>query len=270
MTNLAVTNILKNYKQFSRNFWLQYKALESIMDPIKFDSIKLHLMKSKRIDPKFLIDIDIELFQQKQFEIDADWKQKSEEAKQTGTTVHEMIHNLLCTDLSGCRDYGIPTDKYQVESTENFNLSDGLYPEYRMEIKLDDEYLLVGIADLIIKSGNNIKIIDYKTADKIDMKSKYDMAKKKKATFKYPISNIEDCNYNEYQLQLSIYAWMLKKLNPDFVIESLQIYHIKDLKLKKIYTVEYLEKDVDKLIAWHLKDTKLKAEFNKCKEITYE
>jgi len=132
-----------------------------------------------------------------------------------------MIHNLLCTDLSGCRDYGIPTDKYQVESTENFNLSDGLYPEYRMEIKLDDEYLLVGIADLIIKSGNNIKIIDYKTADKIDMKSKYDMAKKKKATFKYPISNIEDCNYNEYQLQLSIYAWMLKKLNPDFVIESL-------------------------------------------------
>ena len=32
--NLSVTGILHNYKTFSRDFWLQYKALEAVMEGI--------------------------------------------------------------------------------------------------------------------------------------------------------------------------------------------------------------------------------------------
>ena len=267
--NLSVTGILHNYKTFSRDFWLQYKALEAVMDPFLFDNIKLKLQKSKRIDPKYLENIDIAEFEQKKFEIDADWRQKSEEAKAVGTSVHEMIHNMLCTDLQGCRKYGIPTDQYKVEANENFLNSNGLFPEFRMEVKLDEDYTLIGIADLIIKEGNKVKIVDFKTADKIEMKSRYELSKKKKSSFKYPISNIEDCNYNEYTLQLSIYAWLLRNLFPTLEVTSLEIYHIQDLKLKKIYPVTEMKEEVEKLIPYHLKSVKLKRECDKCREITY-
>lgn len=270
MTTLSCTGIINSMRVFSKNFWLAYKALEAVMNPYRFDQIKTTLMKSKRIDPKFLEEIDIAEFEQKKAEIEADWLQKSEDAKATGTAVHDRIHNLLVTDIVSCKkEYSIPTDLYKVQSVENFLKNDGLYPEFRMEVKLDDDYTLVGIADLIIKDGNRIKIIDFKTSDKIEMHSRYDMGKKKKQTFKFPISSVEQCNYNEYALQLSIYSWLIKKLNPDFEIIGLEIYHIQDMKLKKIYPVQEMKDEVEKLIPWHLKAVKLKKATEECREVIY-
>ena len=270
MINLAVTNLIKDYHVFSRDFWLSYKALEAVMSQDAFDSIKMKLMKSKWIDPKILDTIDKNQYEIKKAEIDAEWKQKNEEAKATGTAVHDQIHNMLVTDASECkRCFGIPTDQYQVTSTEKFLSSNGIFPEFRMEAKLDDDYTLVGIADLIIKDGNKITIIDFKTDEKIEMNARFDMGKMKKKCMKYPISKLQDCNYVHYQLQLSLYAWLIKQINPDFEINSLQIMHIKDGKLKKIYIVDNLEKEVETLLKWHLKAIKLKRETDKCKEIKY-
>ena len=247
MTNIAVTQLINNYKVFSRDFWLSYKALEAVMVPSEFDKIKMTLMKSKWIDPKIFERIDKNEYEIKRAEIDNEWKKKSEDARNTGIAIHDKIHNMLVTDLPECkRCFGIPTDKYKVEVTEKFLTEDGIFPEYRMEIPLDEDYQLVGVADLIIKEGNRITIIDFKTDEKI-----------------------EDCALIHYQLQLSLYAWLVKHLNPDFDIQSLEIMHIKDGKLKKTYPVEYLEKDVETLIKWHLKATKLKKETDKCKEIKY-
>lgn len=74
MTNLAVTYLLQNYKTFSRDFWLSYKALERVMDTNRFEAIKLTLMKSKRIDPKYLEEINVDEYEQARAEIDADWR----------------------------------------------------------------------------------------------------------------------------------------------------------------------------------------------------
>ena len=267
MTNLSVTQLINSYKVFSRDFWLSYKALEAVMPQEEFEKIRITLMKSKWIDPKIFEKIDKTEFEIKKAEIDLEWKKKNEDARNTGIAVHEQIHNMLITDLSECkRCFGIPTDKYKVNSvlTEN-----GLFPEYRMEIPLDDEYQLVGIADLVIKDGNDIKIIDFKTDDKIETSARFDIGKMKKKCLKYPLSKLEDCSLIHYQLQLSLYAWLIKQLNPEFNITSLEIFHIKDGKLKKVYPVEFLEKEVEHLIKWHLKSVKLKKETDKCKEIKY-
>lgn len=269
MTNIAVTSLIKDYHVFSRDFWLSYKALEAAMDPMSFENIKMTLLKSKRIDPKIFEQVDKEKYEQIRLEIDLEWKQKNDEAKATGTATHEYLHNLLCTDLNGCKSYGIPTDLYQVMQTEKFMESSGLYPEFRIEVKLDDDYLLVGVADLIIKDGNQIKIVDYKTDEKIDKDSHFDLAKKKKKCMKYPLSKLPDCNLVHYQLQLSIYGWMLQQLNPNLEIRELEIIHIRDNKVKKVYTIDYLKDQVDLLIKWHLKSVKLKIEMDKCKELKY-
>ena len=270
MTNIAVTQLINTYKVFSRDFWLSYKALEAVMVPSEFDKIKITLMKSKWIDPKIFEKIDKNEYEIKRAEIDNEWKKKSEDARNTGIAVHEQIHNLLVTDLPECqRCFGIPTDKYKVSSVDKFLTESGLFPEYRMEVPLDDEYCLVGIADLIIKDGNDIKIIDWKSDDKIETSARFDMGKMKKKCLKYPLSKLEDCNLIHYQLQLSLYAWLVKQINPDFNIVSLEIMHIKDGKLKKVYPVEYLEKEIVTLLKWHLKATKLKKETDKCKELKF-
>ena len=269
MTNISVTGILREYKTFSRDFWLQYKALEAIMPEAEWNNVKMILLRTKRVGPEILAQVDIEAYELKKAEIDADWLQKSEEAKQEGITVHDMIRNAITTESPLCKDFAISTEIHKVQDYSTFLQNDGLYPEFRMEVKLDDEITLIGVADLIIKEGNKVKIIDYKTGQKIEMHAKYDASKKQKKSFKYPMSHIEDSKYNEYVLQISLYAWMLKALFPHIEIESLQLYHISDLKLKKIYNVDFLQKEVQKLLTWHVKQVKLKQEVEKCREIQY-
>ena len=63
--------------------------------------------------------------------------------------------------------------------------------------------------------------------------------------------------------------WMLLKLRPDLKPGKLKLVWIKDYKAKKVFEVEYLEKEVDTLLKWHLKSIKLKKETDKCKEIKY-
>lgn len=109
----------------------------------------------------------------------------------------------------------------------------------------------------------------HNTDEKIDLHSYYDVSKKHKKTLKYPLSKLEDCNFVHYQLQLGLYAYMLKKLYPEINISKLQIVHVKDMKVRKVYEVEYLEKEVEKLLKWYLKATKLKIEMEKCREKKY-
>lgn len=266
-TTIGCTQLLNSYKIFDRKFWLAYKTLEKIHP--HFDDIKMALLRAKRVD-NYLKDVDEQLYITELNLLDQEWKQKSLEARQAGTVMHEQIHNMLVTDLPGCKVcFGIPTDQYQVMQREKFKESDGLFPEFRMEWDLDENYTLVGIADLIIKKGNHIKIIDYKTNDKIEQHSYYDLSRGKKKHLKFPLCNCEDCDLVHYQLQLSLYAWMIKQICPDVIIDSLEIYHIKEGKLKKIYPVEYLSKEIDILLKWHVKQLYLKQAMDSCKLIEY-
>lgn len=63
--------------------------------------------------------------------------------------------------------------------------------------------------------------------------------------------------------------YMLLKLRPELKPGKLKIVWLKDMKVRKVYEVEYLEKEVDQLLKWHLKSTKLKIETDKCKEKKY-
>jgi len=86
----------------------------------------------------------------------------------------------------------------------------GLFPEHRMEWELDSEYQLVGIADLISIHDGQFDIIDWKTdEDGIKFKSHFDVAKKHAKKMKYPLTKFDDVNGIHYQLQLSLYAWLI-------------------------------------------------------------
>lgn len=269
MTNISVTGILRDYKSFSRDFWLQYKALEAIMQPEAWNNVKLQLLRTKRIDDKILSLVNAEEFEVKKQEIDLEWKQKNEEAKQTGINVHEAIKDALIIDYDrAVKEYRL---EGKVQSPEVFlTAPSGLFPEQRMEIAVDEDVTLIGIADMISIKDGVVSCLDWKTDEEgIKFKSRYDMAKKSSKRLKYPLCAFEDCSGINYQLQLSLYMWMILKLRPDLKPGKLQIVHIKDMKINHVYDVEYLEKDIDKLIKWHVKSLKLKQKTMECREIEY-
>lgn len=271
MERISPTRIIADHRVFDKDFWLSYKTLEKLMSADRFDEIKLNLLKSKRINEKYLKEVDIDQYNMEKQLLDKEWIDKNEEAKAVGTSTHEKIHTLFCTDLTSIKqDFGIDVDNYQVLAQENFlNTDRGIFNELKLEYPLADDIILVGVIDLLIKDGNNIKIIDFKTNDKIKTDSHYDLAKKKKKTLKYPLSKFQDCDLVHYQLQLSIYGWLVQQLNPNFKISSLEIWQIKDLKIKKKFPVEYVKDDIDKLMKWEVKNIHLKQEMEKCKPLTF-
>ena len=66
-----------------------------------------------------------------------------------------------------------------------------------------------------------------------------------------------------------MYAWMIQQIDPNLEITELEVMHIQDGKLKKIYTVDYIKDTIEQLLKWHIKSFKLKIETDKCKEIKY-
>jgi len=87
MEILSPTRILSELRIFEKEFWLYYKTLEKLHPD--FEEIKLSLLKSKRIDEKYIKDLDPIDYINTYKEIEEDWKNKSDDAKKQGTEVHE-------------------------------------------------------------------------------------------------------------------------------------------------------------------------------------
>lgn len=267
--NLSVTGILKDYKTFSREFWLSYKVLEKIMPVSKFEEIKLRLLKAKKIPSEVMDMVDESVFTREKELLDQEWKQKNEEAKATGTAIHEEIRNAINQNSSYLQtSFGIG-GKIQ-GNTSLQGIQEGVLSELKIEVPLNDNYTLVGIPDLIQIEDGVVNIYDWKTdAEGIKFKSHYDVSKKSSKKLKFPLSSYDDANGILYQLQLSLYMWMILKLRPDLKPGMLKIVLLSGNKVRKTYEVNYLEKDINKLLQWHIKQLQVRSDIKKCKEINY-
>lgn len=112
-------------------------------------------------------------------------------------------------------------------------------------------------------------LVTHNTNKEIKLKGFYDSSIRSEQKMKYPLSNLGDCNYNHYQLQLSTYAWMLQKINPDFVIKDLILNHYDHDGNNTIYHCQYLKDDVEKMLKHFAKQVKLEKQKAKYARIEY-
>lgn len=112
-------------------------------------------------------------------------------------------------------------------------------------------------------------IVTHNTNKEIKTKSFFDNKTKKSVMMKYPLNNLEDCNYNHYCLQLSTYAWMLQEHNPDFKIDDLILIHFDHNDNTTIYHLPYLKDDVIRMLNYFKKEFCLKDNKEKRKRIEY-
>lgn len=144
-------------------------------------------------------------------------------------------------------------------------LEDGIYPEHFM---FDEESGICGQSDLVYVCDGVVDIDDYKTNKEIKTRGygyQYDNPQMMLGLMKH----VEDCNFNHYALQLSIYMKLILLKNPHLKPGRMRICHITFenngydeyefpiLKRtedggyvpsgKKWYTVPYMEKEVNKI-----------------------
>ena len=118
---------------------------------------------------------------------------------------------------------------------------------------LIQEYVSV---DFIV-NGNDVYIVDFKSNKEIKKSSFYDKKKKSNVMMKFPVSNLQDCNFNHYQLQLSTYAFMLQTLRPELNIKKLILYHIDHDGNEMLYECQYLKEEVIRMLNHYKKKIKI-------------
>lgn len=270
---ISVTTLINKYsEEFDEEFWSSYKALEEIMDGDTFSILKKALLATKKFNPKILkkFQIDEELFIQKKAEIIAQYNTTRNEACEHGTAEH------LRKELSfyGKHDfdfgrYGYKDLSGEYDCKKNYyelDLERGVYPEFLIAVTSRDGILKVsGQIDCLIKNGNEITILDWKTNKEIKKESFYNRSTKQHQMMKFPLNNIQDSNYWHYALQLSLYAYLLQTLHPEFVIKGLKLIHIDREQKETEYEVPYLKDDVERMLKHYKRQLKIEQELDRLK-----
>lgn len=272
---ISVTTLIHSFSQpFDKEFWSAYKALEKLLSKEDWAIEKKSLLNSKKFNPAILEAYSInELdFNKEQQAILDEWDLKNKQSCERGTKIHAELENSFYT-----KKHDIDLTKYQIggkfECVKNHNeldLENGVYPEYLISVTSSDGKLgLAGQIDLLVKKGNHIVVGDWKTNEKIDTKSYFNTKTKSSVKMKYPLNTLDDVNFYHYTLQLSTYAWMLQKINPEFIIDDLVLVHFDHNDKMTVYHLDYLKKEVEKMLAFYKKEAILEENRNKRKPIDY-
>lgn len=272
---ISVTTLIGRYEnEFDKEFWSAYKALEKLIPKDNWKIEKKSLLNSKKFDKEILNIYNIsELdFNKTQQSILDEWQLENAKSCERGTKIHSMFEKAMYKAGANVslKKFGIG-GKFECDKERTkLDLENGVYPEYLISRTSPDGILrLAGQIDLLVKQGNDIIIIDYKTNKKIDQHSFFDSKSKKTQKMKFPLNNIEDCNFWHYTLQLSTYAWMIEKLNPNFKVKDLIIVHYDHNNNETIYHLEYLKDDVERMLKHYKKEILHNRNISKYKKIEY-
>lgn len=272
---ISVTTLIHQFTQpFDKEFWSAYKALEKLIPKENWGIEKKSLLNTKRFNKEILdvYNISEDDFNREQQSILDEWDRKNKEACERGTKIHADIENSFYKNPKNIslKKFNIGGKFECKKDYTDLDLEYGVYPEYLVYRESDDKVLrIAGQIDLIVKSGNNIWIIDHKSNSKIDLKSGFDSNTRSYVKMKYPLNTLDDCNYNHYALQLSTYAWMLQKINPNFIIKDLIINHYDHDGNNTLYHCDYLKKEVERMLLQYRKDLILNNKRSKRHHIKY-
>lgn len=272
---ISVTTLIHQFTQpFDKDFWSAYKTLEKLLPKESWVVEKKSLLTSKKFDPELLevYNISKDEFNKAQQELLDLWDEENRKSCERGTKIHLDIENSFYTkakDIS-LQKFGIGGKFECKKDYPELDLQYGAYPEYLIYYESDDKVIrLAGQIDLIVKSGNEIYLVDHKTNKKIDQKSGYNSSTRSSVKMKYPLNNLPDCNFYHYTMQLSTYAWMLQKINPNFIIKDLILNHYDHNGKNTLYRCQYLKDEVEKMLYFHKKQVLIDKERAKRKKIEY-
>lgn len=249
-TYISVTTIIGFYEQeFDKQFWLQYKAFQKLCSPTK--DVLENLRELAVFDRKILSmrypKIATKEFDDMINQINSEWKHTNKEACEKGTDTHAGYENKFDEKgWYGLSWYGFDKDKKFLYIPNCYKISDRVnrqvLPEMLVSMKTKSGVRIAGQIDLAIKDCKDLFIQDYKTNKELKFES-YRKPSGKYTMMKEPLSHLMDCNISHYQLQLSLYQYMVRRIYPWLKPNHLTIIHVSNGTSLR-HVVDYLERDV--------------------------
>jgi len=211
-----------SYKSIDSAEGIDWISVTTIISSLKkgFDAKTIAVRVSKNKRSKW--------FGIKPKDIEAIWKNESERATTLGTYYHNQREDDLCSLASMEREgVTIPVIAPSAESNGIRHallqkLDSGIYPEHMVYLK---SVGICGQSDLVEVVNGKVNIIDYKTNKEIKTEA-YTNWEGVTEKMLDPINHLDDCNFNHYALQLSIYMYIILKHNPKLKPGRIFIHHI--------------------------------------------
>lgn len=243
--------------KFDREYWLLHKALSNSIPNFWGKFFSKYDLEDNKPSPKRLIALFQEEIDQMDSlaeavaEVSDSWEmsningtkfhlEREEEAYREGYIVNpftmrkQVVNPKPVFIPNGYDNSSLYTDLYELE--------DGVHLEL---ICHSLKHLICGQADeVFIETIDGIRYVDI--GDHKTNRKKPKMQGKE--TCMYPIDHLIDCTMTKYQLQLSLYAYMLELAG--FVIRNIGIYHYQnyDVNTKNVMRFKYLGKECKLLL----------------------
>ena len=272
---ISVTTLIEKFTQpFDKDFWSKYKALEKLLAPDEWKIEKKSILATHKIPKEILSTYNIsELdFNKAQQNILDEWDKTNAESCERGTKIHSELENSMYNMGANVslKKFGVGGKFVCDKGRTALDLENGVYPEYLISrVSPDGVLRIAGQIDLLVKKGNEIYILDWKTNKEIKQKAGFNTQTRSEVKMLYPLNLLPDCNYYHYALQLSTYAWMLQMINPDFVIKDLILVHFDHNDNQTVYNMPYLKKEVEAMLKFYKKSIFKQEKLAKLKKIEY-
>jgi hypothetical protein len=199
-------------------------VLEKIKKPFDTDYHANRVGKRDGIDPEYIKSV---------------WADKTVAACDQGSAEHNALELYF--------KEGIIDKNYDKLITNISNIVDSFNDKYYKhtvhseKIVYSDEFKVAGTVDLILEFNKYFLILDFKTNEKFDFSNKYN------EKLLSPVEYFDNCKFNVYALQLSLYAHMLEN-SINKPCKTLLILYIKRNHSILPINVNYLKYQAQQLL----------------------
>lgn len=156
------------------------------------------------------------------------WKAEGDRSIELGNFYHDQRETDLCSlETMEIREFELPIIKplfiEGIKHAPNQILTPGIYPEHLVMLKSAG---IIGQSDRVdVFPDDYVDIHDYKTGKEIKTKG-YTNWEGKVSKMLSPIAHLDDCNFNHYSIQLSLYMYIILRHNPKLKPGKMFIHHI--------------------------------------------
>lgn len=184
-----------------------------------------------------------------------EWEYKNKFACTKGSTCHEFVQSLWSGDeytfkeFNDSESYFIATELITTQACNFYNDYEDKLEHLADEFVIgSEEYDIASAIDhlFVNKATGGLILVDYKTNSDIHKNEKY--AKFMQA----PLQHLKDTTLNHYNLQLSIYKYLVEKYAGVKVDEMFIVYMSENIDNYEIIDVPYLEKEARELLEWNI------------------
>lgn len=173
-------------------------------------------------------------------ELKAKWDKKRDDSCEYGTSVHaELEYFLINKDVRESPHQDI------IKQFEKIKFNGTPFSEV---LVFSEQYKIAGQSDIIIynKKENSIGTHDLKTNEK--------MVGKVYKNLLYPLNHLPDSKLQKYELQISLYSYLLEQKGFEVRRDDLCLYWVNPARKVEIFPLNYKKQDIENLIEHYCAD----------------